>query len=160
MNAATAVKGQIVVIADDGKNLGTMDAYVARQLAYDKGLDLVCVQPDARPPVCRIIDKGKWEYEKKKKDRANRQHNVTTKEIRFSINIADHDLGIKVNHMRDMLGKGHPVKISVKMRGREVAHADIAFNLVTKISESLKDCAKIDKIHKVDKSVFATAFPV
>jgi translation initiation factor IF-3 len=154
------VSGQVLVIADNGKPLGTFDARTARQMAYEQGLDLICVQPNAPVPVCRIIDGGKWAYEKKKKERANRQHALEMKEFRFGVNIAQHDIDIKVGHIRELLDKGHPIKISVKMKGREVHHSDFAYNLVNNIAESLKECAKVDKISRADKQVFATVLPI
>lgn len=152
--------GQVLVIAEDGKPLGTFDVRDARQMAFEQGLDLIYVQPNISVPVCKIADKGKWEYAQKKKEKSNRQHTLEMKEFRFGVNIAQHDINIKVGHIRELLTKGHPIKISVKMKGREVHHSDSAYKLVNDITDSLKDCARVDKISRMDKQVFATALPI
>ena len=112
------------MIGADGEMLGIMSAAEARKLAEEADLDLVKISPGAKPPVCKIIDYGKYKYEKtrKEKDAKKKQHTVEIKEIRMSPNIDTNDLQTKINAARKFLTKGDRVKVTLRFRGREMAH--------------------------------------
>lgn len=110
-------------------------------------MDLVEVSPNAEPPVCRIMDFGKWLYEQKRKTKQNhkKQHSVTLKEIRFRPKIDDHDRDIKVNHASKFLAKGHKVQFTIMFRGREMMHLDHGFEMFNEILESLNEVGKMER---------------
>ncbi len=130
----------------DGTQLGVMDTRDAMRLAQSKELDLVEISPTAKPPVCRIMDYGKWQYEQGKKQRAQRrsQASQTVKEVKFRPNVGDHDYQTKLNHLREFLGKGHKVKVSLMFRGRENAHRELGFAVVERVIKDCEDIAVVD----------------
>lgn len=115
--------------------------------ADEFGLDLVEISPDAKPPVCKIMDFGKFKYQKQMKERENKkkQHIVKIKEVRFRPRIGDHDLNMKVDHVREFLANGFKVKITLMFRGRELAHQEVGVELINKILEMLSDVCVVDK---------------
>lgn len=119
----------------------------ALQRAIDRGLDLVEVAPDAKPPVCRIMDYGKYKYELSKKEKASRkrQHTVQVKEIRFRPKIEEHDLLFKIKHARKFLEEGNRVKVTVLFRGREMAHKEFGAKVLDRVIQELDDIAKVDR---------------
>ena len=124
-----------------GNMLGELTIMQARQLALEQGLDLVEVSPNANPPVCRIMDFGKYRYEERKQERTARkhQHTLALKEIKFHPNVEDHDYQTKLNHIRDFLAKGHKVKISLFYRGRENVHRELGFRLMERVQKDIAD---------------------
>lgn len=118
---------QIRVLDVEGNNLGVMDTYKALKQAQDAGLDLVEINPKAQPPVCKIMDYGKFKYEEKKKAQAAKknQHEQELKELTFRPNTDENDLAHKVNQAKEFLAEGDKVKFTVRFRGREIVHADI-----------------------------------
>ena len=143
---------EVRVISATGEQLGIMSAMEARKLAQEAELDLVKISPNARPPVCKIIDYGKYKYEKtrKEKDARKKQHTVEIKEIRMSPNIDSNDLNTKINAARKFLSKGDRVKVTLRFRGREMAHMQSSAHILTDIAEALKDIAVVDKKPKVE----------
>ncbi len=129
------------VIAANGDQLGVIKLEKAAQLAKEAGLDLVLVAETAEPPVCRIMDFGKLCYEQKKKIKDQKKHQQAqkVKEIKFRINIDEHDYEYKINHAIEFLSKGCKLKVTLMFKGREMAHTEMGFNLVSRITESLKD---------------------
>ncbi len=129
--------------------MGVVERYQALNKALEAGLDLVEVAPTGDPPVCRIMDYGKWQYEQKRKLREahkkNVRHTATLKEIRLRPETDKHDLDIKVNHARQFLEKGHKVQFTVFFRGRQMLHRDHGYNALKEITESLEDLAKIER---------------
>jgi translation initiation factor IF-3 len=119
---------QIRVIGAEGEQLGILYTEEALQMAKDNGLDLVEVAPEARPPVCKIMDYGKYKYEikQKKKQSAKKQHKVVTKEVRIRPKTGEHDFMVKLKRARQFLAKDYKVQVNVLFRGRERAHGDIA----------------------------------
>ncbi len=113
----------------------------ARTKANEVGLDLVAVAPEAKPPVIRVMDFGKLRYEQKKKlkDQRKHQHANKVKEVKFRVSIDQHDYDYKVNHAIEFLSKGYKVKITLMFRGREMAHKDMGFVLIEKVTEALKE---------------------
>ena len=132
--------------------LGVMSTQAARAAAEEAGLDLVMVSPNAVPPVCRIIDYGKFKYERtrKEKEAKKKQHTVEIKEIRMSPNIDTNDLQTKINAARKFLTRGDRVKVTLRFRGREMAHMNESAHILTDIAQALEDIAVVDKMPKVE----------
>ena len=134
------------VVDAEGELVGVISVDEARKIATESGLDLVEVAPNARPPVCRIMDYGKFKYDQKKKLAKNsKQHQVQVKEIRLRPKTGDHDVDFKVKRARTFLEGGDKVKINVIFRGRENAHHERGRELLTGIVERLEDIAKIER---------------
>lgn len=143
---------EVRVIGPDGEQLGIMSAKEAYFKAKDSNLDLVKIAPTAKPPVCKIIDYGKYRYElaRKAKEAKKKQRIVETKEIRLSPNIDTNDLNTKVNQARKFLSKGAKLKVSLRFRGREMAHKDVGKDILDSFFEKLEDVAVIDKPAKME----------
>jgi translation initiation factor IF-3 len=137
---------QVRVIGDDGSQIGVLPVRDALLMAQSKGLDLVEVSPTARPPVCRIMDYGKFKYEQNRRARKARkkQHVVLLKEIKMRPKIEDHDYGFKMDHAREFLTERNRVKFTVTFRGREMAHQDIGHKLIQKIIADLVELATVE----------------
>jgi translation initiation factor IF-3 len=137
---------QIRVIDDEGKMLGILETADALALALHKGLDLVEIAPDQRPPVCRIMDYGKFKYEEKKKQQESKrkQHQVQIKEVRLRPSIAEHDIGVKVRQAREFLADGDKVVLCCLFRGRQMAHKEVGHQVINHVFDLLKDIAKIE----------------
>ena len=143
---------EIRLIGENGEQLGIMSAAEALKLAEKAELDLVKIAPNAKPPVCRIIDYGKFKYEqlRKAKEARKKQKTVEIKEIRLSPNIDTNDLNTKVGAARKFLEKGNRVKITLRFRGREMAHMGASVHILTDFAAGLSDIAVIDKQPKVE----------
>ena len=139
------------VVDSDGKPLGVIPISQALAAAQQQGMDLVEVAPNATPPVCRIVDFGKYKYEQEKRDREARKHQHATKlkEIKIRLNIDPHDYVTKCNHMRDFLNDGMKVKITMMLRGRENAHPEFGNKMMLKIIEDLTDCGRPEVMPKL-----------
>lgn len=129
-----------------------MPARDALKLAEDAGLDLVKIAPTAKPPVCKIVDYGKFKYEqaRKEKEAKKKQKVIEVKEIRLSPNIDTNDLNTKMNAARKFIGKGDKVKVTLRFRGREMAHMGSSRHILTDFAEELSDIAVIEKAPKVE----------
>jgi len=139
------------VVNHDGEMLGIIPTSEAQKLALEAGLDLVEVAPNVRPPVCRVMDYGKFKYEQKKKQAKNtRQHQVQIKEIRLRPKTGQHDVDFKVKQARSFLDDGDKVKITVIFRGRENAHHDRGRELLTEVVAALEDISKVEKAPGMD----------
>lgn len=145
MNEQIRVR-EILVIGEDGEQIGVMPPGQALQTARESGLDLVEVAPTAKPPVCRIMDYGRYRYLATKKDRESRkgQKSNVPRQIRFKTRIAEHDRQAKLKRVRQFLSEGSKVKLSVMFRGREITHPEIGMNLLRGVVESLKGEAKVE----------------
>lgn len=132
---------QVRVIGADGEQLGVMDTREALQLAQNEGLDLVEISPSARPPVCRILDFGKYQYEeaKNQKKAKKRQQSTQMKEMRYRPKIDEHDIKFKTNQLREFLQEGHKVRAYVEFRGREMTHTEFGHQILERIKEMLSD---------------------
>jgi len=128
------------VVDSDGKQLGVISISQALTAAQQQGMDLVEVAPNATPPVCRIVDFGKYKYEQEKREREARKHQHATKlkEIKIRLNIDPHDYETKLNHMRDFLGDGMKVKVTMMLRGRENAHPEYGDQMMKKIIKDME----------------------
>lgn len=126
--------------------LGVVTVSEAMSQAVRAGLDLVEVSPNAEPPVCRIMDFGKFKYEQARKEREARkhQHSAEMKEVKFHANVADHDFLTKVNHIQGFLAKGMKVKCSLYFRGRENAHRELGFDVINRVMKSCEEMAQPD----------------
>jgi translation initiation factor IF-3 len=129
----------------DGSMLGVLKTHDALAKAEDQGMDLVEISPNASPPVCRIMDFGKFQYDegRKKKGTKKKQHGQVVKEIKFHANVAEHDYETKVNHIKQFLKKGFKIKLTLTFRGRENAHRELGFELIKKV---LSDCEAISGV--------------
>lgn len=143
---------QIRVIGSDGSQLGIMSSRDAFNMAIDSNLDLVKIAPGAQPPVCRIMDYGKYRYEQQKREKEARknQHVVEIKEIRLGLNTDVHDFDTKVNHAKKFLSEGNRVKVSIRFRGREMAHPEHGRIMMEKFAEVLSELAGVDKPPKME----------
>ena len=139
------------VVDADGKQLGVITISQALAAAQQSGMDLVEVAPNATPPVCRIVDFGKYKYEQEKREREARKHQHASKlkEIKIRLNIDPHDYQTKVNHMRDFLGDGMKVKVTMMLRGRENAHPEYGNKMMQKIIQDLQDCGRPEVMPKL-----------
>lgn len=143
---------EVRVIGEDGEQLGIMSSKDAMKLAEEAGVDLVKIAPTAKPPVCRIVDYGKFRYEqtRKEKDAKKKQKVMEVKEIRLSPNIDTNDLNTKTNNARKFLSKGDKVKVTLRFRGREMAHMASSKHILDDFAQALADIAVVDKAPKVE----------
>ncbi|MCR2045261.1 translation initiation factor IF-3 [Anaerosalibacter massiliensis] len=138
---------EVRLIDVDGGQVGVVPIKKAIDMAYDKKLDLVKVAPNAKPPVCRIMDYGKYKYEmaKKEKEAKKNQKVINVKEIRLSPSIEDHDLNVKARQAIGFLKDGDKVKVSVRFRGREMGHKDMGREVLGKFTEIVSEVGAVDK---------------
>ncbi len=132
---------EVRVIDDEGKQLGIMPPFEALKLAREKNLDLVEVSATAQPPVCRIMDFGKYLYEQEKKERAAKKHQktITVKEVKFRINVDEHDYEFKKNHVLRFLEDGDKVKATIFFRGREMTHTNLGRGILERLIKDIGD---------------------
>ena len=143
---------EIRVVGEGGEQLGIMSSARALEIATEKNLDLVMIAPQGVPPVCRIMDFGKHKFEQAKREKEARKNQkiVETKEIRLSLKIDKHDLETKLKHATAFLSAGDKVKVSIRFRGREVAHANQGVALMERVAEALGALGKVDKPSKME----------
>jgi len=143
---------EIRLIGEEGDQLGIMSSSEAFQIAVEKELDLVKIAPTSNPPVCKIMDYGKYRFEQAKRDKEARrnQHIVEVKEIRMSPSIGVNDFNVKLKNGQKFLKEGDRLKVTVRFRGREMAHTDIGENLLKKFSEECAEFGSIDKNPKLE----------
>ena len=137
---------EVRVIGDEGEQLGVMDVRDAVRAAREKGLDLVEVAPNADPPVCRIIDFGKYQYEAKKKanEAKKKQVTITVKEVKFRPGTDDHDYEYRMKHARQWLQEGDKVKATIWFRGREMTHRELGARILEKLEQDLLDVGEVE----------------
>lgn len=143
---------EVRVIGEDGEQLGIMSSREAMKLAQEAELDLVKIAPKAQPPVCKIIDYGKYRYElaRKEKEAKKKQKTVEVKEVRLSPNIETNDLNTKVNNAKKFISKGNKVKVTLRFRGREMAHMQQSKHILDDFADMLKDVAQVEKPAKLE----------
>ena len=143
---------EVRLIGADGEQIGIVSSKEAQKIADEAGLDLVKIAPNAKPPVCKVIDYGKYRYElaRKEKDAKKKQKTVELKEIRLSPNIEANDLNTKMNAARKFISKGDKVKITLRFRGREMAHMNNSKHILDDIAENLADVAVVEKAPKIE----------
>jgi len=142
----------IRLIGAEGENVGVVTLVEARQMADDVGLDLVEISPDADPPVCKILDYGKFKYEaqKKKSEARKKQKTIDVKEIKLRPNIDAHDYDVKMRAMNKFLGEGDKVKVTMRFRGREMAHQDLGLKVLHRVRDDLEELTKIEQFPKME----------
>ena len=152
---------EVLLIGEHGEKLGIMSAKEAYKMALEADLDLVKIAPTAKPPVCKIIDYGKYRYElvRKEKEAKKKQKVIEIKEVRLSPNIDTNDLNTKTSAARKFLEKGNKVKVTLRFRGREMAHMNQSKYILDEFAESLSDIAVIDKPSKVEGSSMVMFLP-
>ncbi|EOS24218.1 translation initiation factor IF-3 [Lachnospiraceae bacterium 3-1] len=143
---------EVRLIGEDGEQLGIMPVREAMKIAQEAELDLVKIAPTAKPPVCKIIDYGKYKYElvRKEKEAKKKQKTVEIKEIRLSPNIETNDLNTKINAAKKFISKGNKVKITLRFRGREMAHMQSSKHILDDFAEQLADIATVEKAPKLE----------
>ena len=143
---------EVRLIGSDGEQLGIVSSAKALDIAASKNLDLVKIAPQAKPPVCKIMDYGKYRFEmaKKEKEQRKNQKVVSIKEIRLTPNIDDHDFFTKVNNAVKFLKSGDKVKVSVRFRGREVTHASLGEAILVRFGEAVESVGTVDKKPKLE----------
>ncbi|SEQ56683.1 translation initiation factor IF-3 [Sphingobium sp. YR768] len=143
---------KVRVIDDEGENLGVMFTQEAIEQAYEIGLDLVEVSPNADPPVCKFLDIGKFKYEAQKKANIARKTQKTQelKEIKMRPNIDDHDYDTKMKKVHDFIGEGDKVKITLRFRGRELSHQQLGMNLLQRVAENVQEIAKVEAYPRME----------
>ena len=143
---------EIRLIGEDGEQLGIMLAREAMKIAQEAELDLVKIAPAAKPPVCKIIDYGKYKYEqaRKEKEAKKKQKTVEVKEVRLSPNIDTNDLNTKINNAKKFISKGNKVKVTLRFRGREMAHVQQSKHILDDFAETLADVAVVEKPAKME----------
>ncbi|WP_207480319.1 translation initiation factor IF-3 [Arenibaculum pallidiluteum] len=140
------------LIGADGEMIGVVTLREALMAAEDAGLDLVEVSPNAEPPVCKILDYGKFKYEAQKKaaEARKKQKIIEVKEIKLRPNIDDNDYGVKMKSARRFLEEGDKVKVTMRFRGREMAHQEIGMNVLVKVRDDLQDLSKVEQMPKLE----------
>lgn len=140
------------VVGSDGQMLGVMSVYEALQIAAEEDLDLVEVSPQAEPPVCKILDFGKYKYQeqKKKNEARKKQKVIEVKEIKVRPNIDDNDYDVKMRSAKRFLEEGDKVKVTLRFRGREMAHQEIGMGVLDRIKAELEPMSKIEQLPKME----------
>ncbi len=143
---------EVRVIGADGEQLGIMSSRDAYNMAQEKSLDLVKIAPQAQPPVCRIMDYGKYRFEQAKREKESRknQKTIEVKETRLSLNIDTHDFDTKVNQTKKFLASGNRVKVSIRFRGREMAHSQLGYGIMQRFAEACADAGNVEKPAKLE----------
>ncbi|MEL6282590.1 MAG: translation initiation factor IF-3 [Pseudomonadota bacterium] len=143
---------EIRLIDHEGENRGVVDPRDAMDMAEEVGLDLVEISPGANPPVCKIMDFGKFKYEQQKKaaEARKKQKVIEVKEIKLRPNIDDHDYDVKMRSMRKFLGEGDKVKVTLRFRGREMAHQNLGRDLLEKVRDDVEDLGKVEAMPKLE----------
>lgn len=143
---------EVRVVGEDGEQLGIMSSRDALKLAREQNMDLIKIAPQAKPPVCKITDYGKYKYElaRKEKEARKKQKTIEVKEVRLTPNIEDNDLNTKMNNARKFIEKGDKVKVTLRFRGRELAHVSNSKQILDQFAEGLKDLAVVEKPAKLE----------
>ncbi|HLQ96158.1 MAG TPA: translation initiation factor IF-3 [Pseudogracilibacillus sp.] len=164
MNVNETIRAKEVRLIDsNGDQLGVKSRNEALQIAQTRELDLVLVAPGAKPPVCRIMDYGKYRFEQQKKEKEARkkQRVINVKEVRFSPGIGEHDFNTKLKQAHKFLEKGDKVKASVRFRGRAITHKDLGREVLNRLADELKDVATVESKAKMEgRQMFMMLAPV
>ena len=143
---------ELRVISNDGEQLGIMSASEALRIAEERDLDLVKISPQAKPPVCKIMDYGKYRFDmaKREKEARKNQRVVDIKEVRLSVNIDTHDFDTKVGHAKRFIAGGDKVKVSIRFRGREMAHTNLGIEIMERFAQACAETAAVEKAAKLE----------
>lgn len=154
---------EVRLIGDDGEQFGIVPTRKALDMAMEKKKDLVKVAPNAKPPVCRIMDYGKFKYEqqKKEKEAKKKQKQITVKEVRLSLNIEDHDMETKAKRARKFLQDGDRVKVSLRFKGRQLGHTNLGYGVIDRFVERVSEYGALEKRPKMEgRSMVAFLAPI
>lgn len=145
------------MVDENRQYLGIFEINIALRIARERGVDLVEVAPDAHPPVCRLMNFGRYVYEKKRQERASKkhQHQTQIREMRLSMKISEHDYQVKMNKIKEFLEKGNRVKIKLRLRGRELLHAHLGMKLVERVKNDLQEIAKEEAPPKQEEQIIS-----
>lgn len=151
---------EVLVIGSDGTQLGVMSRHDALQKAYDEDLDLLCVAPNAQPPVCKIIDYGRYRFEQQKKEREAKKNQQTAemKSLRVSPVIDQHDFDTKVKRAKEWLSDGQKVKIDMRFRGRMITRQEVGKQVLDKFTEQVSDVADVTKPQMLEGNTMSVTF--
>jgi translation initiation factor IF-3 len=143
---------EVRLIDPEGKQLGIMSIEEARQVAEDYGLDLVEVAPDSRPPVCKIMDYGRWRYQqaKRSQEARRRQHIIQVKEVKLRPKTDEHDFQFKLRHIRRFLSSGNKAKVTVVFRGREMEHPERGEAILERVAQEVQDVGRIEQLPRFE----------
>ncbi len=143
---------EVLLIGANGEQLGVMSSRDANRIAIEQELDLLCVAPNANPPVCKLINYNKYRFEQQKKARENKkkQHIIEIKEVQLTPQIGGHDLDTKAKAARRFLEEGNKVKVGVRFRGRQMTHLEVGEEVMNKFIETLQDVSKVEKAPSMD----------
>ena len=143
---------QVRLIGAEGEQIGVVPINEALMVAEDAGLDLVEISPNADPPVCKVLDYGKYKYEaqKRKNEARKKQKVIEVKEIKLRPNIDDHDYDVKMRAMQKFLGEGDKVKVTMRFRGREMAHQELCLKVLERVREDLDEAAKVESFPRLE----------
>ena len=143
---------EVRVVDQNGEQLGVMSSREALTLAEERQLDLVKIAPQARPPVCKLMDYGKYRFEQSKKERELRknQKTITVKEVRLSATIEDHDVDVKYKNAVKFLKEGNKVKVTIRFRGRQITHSEIGREIMLDFAEKIKEYGTVDKAPAIE----------
>ncbi len=143
---------EIRLIGADGENIGVVSPERGIELAYEAGLDLVEISPNAKPPVCKIMDFGKFKYETQKRESEARkkQKTIEIKEVKFRPNTDKHDYDVKMRNVFKFLGNGDKVKVTLRFRGREMAHLELGRALLERVAADIEEVGKVDSMPKME----------
>ena len=143
---------EVRVVDQNGEQLGVMSSREALALAEERQLDLVKIAPQARPPVCKLMDYGKYRFEQSKKEREFRKNQkvITVKEVRLSATIEDHDVDVKYKNAVKFLKDGNKVKVTIRFRGRQITHSEIGRQIMTEFAERIKEYGTVDKAPMIE----------
>ncbi|MGB3477893.1 MAG: translation initiation factor IF-3 [bacterium] len=155
------IRAQIVkLINADGEVLGEFNVREAMRMAQEKKLDLVEVAPNTKPPVCKLLDFGKYLYEKKRQERAARkhQHRTSARGMRMSLKISEHDYQVKLGKIKELLEDGDRVKVTLRLRGREMLHSDLGRKVLEKVINDVEGLGKVEKPPKQEHNILHVTF--
>lgn len=143
---------EVRVVDQNGEQLGVMSSRDALALAEERQLDLVKIAPQARPPVCKLMDYGKYRFEQSKKEREFRKNHkvITVKEVRLSATIEDHDIDVKFKNAVKFLKEGNKVKVTIRFRGRQITHSEIGRQVMNEFAERIKEYGTVDKAPQIE----------
>ncbi len=162
INEEITVKS-VRLIGNDSEQLGIVDTEKAQAIADENDLDLVMISPNADPPVCKIMDYGKYRFDQLKKEKENRKNQriVDTKEIKMTPSIDTHDFETKMNHGRKFLENGDKLKVTIRFRGREINHSSLGVQLLERVSETLSGVGNVEKKPKLEgRNMFMIISPI
>ena len=143
---------EVRVVDQNGEQLGVMSSREALALAEERQLDLVKIAPQARPPVCKLMDYGKYRFEQSKKEREFRKNQkvITVKEVRLSATIEDHDIDVKFKNAVKFLKEGNKVKVTIRFRGRQITHSEIGRQVMNEFADRIKEYGTVDKAPQIE----------